>query len=48
MTNDEGASDSAPGAGDRRRRSRPSLRDVVSGFVTGLFSIPEGVAYASD
>lgn len=26
---------------------RPTGRDVVSGFVTGLFSIPEGMAYAS-
>lgn len=25
----------------------PTARDVVSGFVTGLFSIPEGMAYAS-
>ncbi|QIG38879.1 SulP family inorganic anion transporter [Microbacterium sp. 4R-513] len=35
----------------RRRRTgglgRPTGRDVVSGFVTGLFSIPEGMAYAS-
>ncbi|WP_345802894.1 solute carrier family 23 protein [Microbacterium sp. AZCO] len=34
-----------------RRRTgglgRPTGRDVVSGFVTGLFSIPEGMAYAS-
>jgi len=26
---------------------RPSLRDVIAGLVTGLFSIPEGMAYAS-
>lgn len=26
---------------------RPTGKDVVSGFVTGLFSIPEGMAYAS-
>ncbi|MHC2998521.1 transporter [Microbacterium sp. HJ5] len=26
---------------------RPTGRDVVSGFATGLFSIPEGMAYAS-
>lgn len=26
---------------------RPKSRDVVSGLVTGLFSIPEGMAYAS-
>ncbi len=26
---------------------RPTLKDAVAGFVTGLFSIPEGMAYAS-
>lgn len=26
---------------------RPRFRDVISGLVTGLFSIPEGMAYAS-
>jgi SulP family sulfate permease len=26
---------------------RPRLRDVIAGLVTGLFSIPEGMAYAS-
>ncbi|WP_062072809.1 SulP family inorganic anion transporter [Demequina sediminicola] len=26
---------------------KPSFKDVSSGFVTGLFSIPEGMAYAS-
>src|SRR5262245_52063620 len=26
---------------------RPAPRDVVSGLVTGLFSVPEGMAYAS-
>jgi SulP family sulfate permease len=26
---------------------RPSVKDVVAGLVTGLFSIPEGMAYAS-
>lgn len=31
----------------RPRFGRPSVRDVVSGFVTGLFSIPEGMAYAT-
>jgi SulP family sulfate permease len=36
----------APPAGSRRR-SRPTPQDVVSGFVTGLFSIPEGMAYAT-
>jgi SulP family sulfate permease len=30
-----------------RRPGRPSPRDAVAGFVTGLFSIPEGMAYAS-
>ena len=37
--------------GPKRRRlgalGRPTGRDVVSGFATGLFSIPEGMAYAS-
>src|SRR5262249_10546934 len=27
--------------------SRPTPRDAVAGLVTGLFSIPEGMAYAS-
>ncbi|MFC7247802.1 SulP family inorganic anion transporter [Catellatospora aurea] len=39
-----------PAADGGRRLSglgRPSGRDAVAGFVTGLFSIPEGVAYAS-
>ncbi|MDE0545747.1 solute carrier family 23 protein [Microbacterium sp. C7(2022)] len=31
----------------RTRFGRPTGKDVVSGFVTGLFSIPEGMAYAS-
>lgn len=35
-----------PAAGGRRI-PRPTPRDVVSGFVTGLFSIPEGMAYAT-
>ena len=26
---------------------RPRFRDVIAGLVTGLFSIPEGMAYAS-
>ncbi|WP_435737885.1 SulP family inorganic anion transporter [Cellulosimicrobium sp. PMB13] len=30
-----------------RRVGRPKRSDVVSGMVTGLFSIPEGMAYAS-
>lgn len=35
-------------SGQRARRvARPTPRDVVSGFVTGLFSIPEGMAYAT-
>ncbi|WP_084653383.1 SulP family inorganic anion transporter [Nocardioides insulae] len=29
------------------RFGRPTRQDAVSGFVTGLFSIPEGMAYAS-
>ncbi|TWD81678.1 SulP family sulfate permease [Kribbella amoyensis] len=29
------------------RPGRPTRQDAVSGFVTGLFSIPEGMAYAS-
>jgi SulP family sulfate permease len=33
--------------GVRLRLGRPTAKDVVSGFVTGLFSIPEGMAYAS-
>jgi SulP family sulfate permease len=41
-----------PGARSRLRAAaaglgRPSLKDVVAGLVTGLFSIPEGMAYAS-
>lgn len=31
----------------RQRWGRPTGKDVSSGFVTGLFSIPEGMAYAS-
>ncbi|GAA1676312.1 hypothetical protein GCM10009830_23740 [Glycomyces endophyticus] len=30
-----------------RRRPRPTVRDAVAGFATGLFSIPEGMAYAT-
>ena len=30
-----------------RRLGRPRPRDVLAGLVTGLFSIPEGMAYAS-
>jgi sulfate permease, SulP family len=29
------------------RLGRPTFRDVIAGLVTGLFSIPEGMAYAS-
>lgn len=31
----------------RGKFGKPTLRDAVSGFVTGLFSIPEGMAYAT-
>ncbi|TCI97626.1 SulP family inorganic anion transporter [Aeromicrobium sp. IC_218] len=31
----------------RSRWGRPTRQDAVAGFVTGLFSIPEGMAYAS-
>ncbi len=31
----------------RAKFGRPTGKDVVSGFITGLFSIPEGMAYAS-
>ncbi|KLN35602.1 transporter [Cellulosimicrobium funkei] len=34
-------------SGRLRRAGRPTRSDVVSGMVTGLFSIPEGMAYAS-
>jgi SulP family sulfate permease len=30
-----------------RGLGRPTFRDVIAGLVTGLFSIPEGMAYAS-
>jgi SulP family sulfate permease len=36
----------APGP-NRRKFGRPTGRDAVAGLVTGLFSIPEGMAYAS-
>ncbi|MBW9093006.1 SulP family inorganic anion transporter [Microbacterium jejuense] len=32
---------------ERAGFGKPTGKDVVSGFVTGLFSIPEGMAYAS-
>jgi SulP family sulfate permease len=40
---------SAPAEGTSaiRRLGRPTFRDVIAGLVTGLFSIPEGMAYAS-
>ncbi|WP_328478433.1 SulP family inorganic anion transporter [Actinoplanes sp. NBC_00393] len=34
-------------SGLRLKFGRPTRQDAVSGFVTGLFSIPEGMAYAS-
>ncbi|MGV0745017.1 SulP family inorganic anion transporter [Mycolicibacterium sp. XJ870] len=34
-------------AGAVRRIGKPTPRDAISGLVTGLFSIPEGMAYAS-
>ncbi len=30
-----------------QKLGRPTVRDVIAGLVTGLFSIPEGMAYAS-
>ncbi|MWB97933.1 SulP family inorganic anion transporter [Agromyces seonyuensis] len=39
--------DDAPRRSGRSKFGRPTGKDVVSGFVTGLFSIPEGMAYAS-
>ena len=33
--------------GAARPLGRPQFRDVIAGLVTGLFSIPEGMAYAS-
>ncbi|MGZ0712287.1 SulP family inorganic anion transporter (plasmid) [Coraliomargarita sp. W4R53] len=35
------------GKGSRNRFKRPTVRDAIAGLVTGLFSIPEGMAYAS-
>ncbi|ROS25879.1 SulP family sulfate permease [Cellulomonas sp. PhB150] len=37
----------APRPATKQKLGRPTPRDAVSGFVTGLFSIPEGMAYAS-
>src|SRR5215471_4847849 len=31
----------------RLKRLRPGASDIVAGLVTGLFSIPEGMAYAN-
>lgn len=42
-----GRSERAGRPGLLRRAGRPTRSDVVSGMVTGLFSIPEGMAYAS-
>jgi SulP family sulfate permease len=42
-----GASRAARARAAVARLGRPSGRDVISGLVTGLFSIPEGMAYAS-
>ncbi|ROS73327.1 SulP family inorganic anion transporter [Cellulomonas sp. PhB143] len=36
-----------PSGRPRDRLGRPTGKDVVSGLVTGLFSIPEGMAYAT-
>jgi sulfate permease, SulP family len=33
--------------GPKKSLGRPTAKDAVAGFVTGLFSIPEGMAYAS-
>ncbi|MET8468331.1 SulP family inorganic anion transporter [Streptomyces sp. NPDC006422] len=38
--------DKDKGKGRKSGFGRPTPRDAVSGFVTGLFSIPEGMAYA--
>ncbi|MFD6178214.1 MULTISPECIES: SulP family inorganic anion transporter [unclassified Isoptericola] len=49
MSETSDASDATGGrkAKGGRKIPRPTPRDVVSGFVTGLFSIPEGMAYAT-
>lgn len=44
---DDGRAESNAPARASARFGRPTRRDAVSGFVTGLFSIPEGMAYAS-
>ncbi|HEY5857150.1 MAG TPA: hypothetical protein VIW24_24735 [Aldersonia sp.] len=44
-TSDAGLDSRARGAVARLGRPRP--RDVIAGLVTGLFSTPEGMAYAS-
>jgi SulP family sulfate permease len=50
MANDAEADSKQPTSKVARAASalgRPRLRDVIAGLVTGLFSIPEGMAYAS-
>lgn len=42
-----GPSSRAPRRALLRRLGRPTRSDVTSGMVTGLFSIPEGMAYAA-
>ncbi len=44
MADRSGSSDTQTG---RFGRLRPTPNDLVAGFVTGLFSIPEGMAYAN-
>lgn len=39
--------EATPDVSPPHRSRRPTRQDVTSGFVTGLFSIPEGMAYAS-
>jgi len=42
-----GQTGALPGADAKPAFGKPTTQDVTSGFVTGLFSIPEGMAYAS-
>lgn len=44
---ENGPADGRALPGRAARFGRPTRQDAVSGFVTGLFSIPEGMAYAS-
>lgn len=44
---DESSHPGGGGAHAIRSLGRPRFKDVVAGLVTGLFSIPEGMAYAS-